>query len=547
MGQYYCVCMSRSLSTHGVPIASCTCPDFEKRGGVCKHGTAALLTLLPPNDHIAALRLPTEARAPLIKVQRSGSKLWRGISHRKLWPPTTCGAPPASEMQLASMEKRSLRCLIAGITTLAPLHEKEGLLSKLFGCPDDCCLEHAFLTSFWTHVPFVNDIIQRFARPREGACIYLISGGITSASRRHVSKGCNIRSVLGTPRPVDWHPGIKANQHSKMCVLVYGGARPMCRIVVGTCNLTPGHFKQFNNVWWIGEFHPSREPRGVSSQSLFRATLLTFMTRLSSTAGVDSEANCRALLAAVATFDFSPADAADVRLLTSVPVEHKRLHGELVGAQAMQADFADASRGERLNTWVLVHSVGGKIGRASADWLVEALAPNNGTLQVAWPTKDLDPGAPQDSKRVRPCLFGGRNVLNAYSMSAQSARLLSETSRMEFCQLRPRAHNILMRQGRPALPHAMLYALVASNKFRRVIVGSSNLSIEALGHSTQGGYKTYSFEACVALTPEDASFDAPWVVIDLAADCSLGPPVQDVNSLWTSDATNRRFRRGGKR
>merc|ERR1712032_592181 len=111
---------------------------------------------------------------------------------------------------------------------------------------------------------------------------------------------------------------------------------------------------------WTGEFRPPLESRSVSSESRFHSTLLTFMTRLSSTAGIDSEVNFNALLAAVAAFDFSPADAAGVRLLTSVPVEHKLLQGELVGAQAMQADFADASRGETLNTWALVHSVGGR-------------------------------------------------------------------------------------------------------------------------------------------------------------------------------------------
>jgi len=543
--QYYDVCVAHSISAKGIPTVSCTCLDFEKRGGICKHGTAALLMLLPPNDQIAKGYMPIEVRAPAAKLNRLSSKLWRGTSHRKFRLPTSPGEVTASEIKFASSGKRSLRGLIAGITTSAPLEEKHGLLSKLFGSPDGCRLENAFLTSFWTHVPFVDDIIRIFARPREGACIYLINGGITSASRRYVSKSCNIRSVLGTPRSVDWHPGIRANQHSKICVLVYGGARPMCRVVVGTCNLTPGHFKQFSNVWWVGEFYPSLASLGPSSQSCFHATLLRFMKRLSSTAGIDSEVNFNALLAAVAAFDFSPADAAGVRLLTSVPVEHKLLQGELVGAQAMQADFADASRGETLNTWAVVHSVGGKVGRAGAGWLAEALAPNGGILQVAWPTKDL--ATFQQNKRVKPYLFGGRNVLEAYSMSARSARLLSDASRLEFCPLRPRTHNALTRQGRPALPHAMLYALVASEKFRRLIVGSSNLSVEALGHSIHGRYQTYSFEACVALTPDDASFDAPWVVIDLAADCRLGQPIQDINSLWTSDPTSKRFRRGGKR
>merc|ERR1712129_219959 len=80
-----------------------------------------------------------------------------------------------------------------------------------------------------------------------------------------------------------------------------------------------------------------------------------------------------------------------------------------------------------------------------------------------------------------------------------------------------------------------------------LVVGSMNLSIEALGQFVQGRYDTYSFEVGVALSPIEASSDAPWVVIELAPDGGLGPPVRDIGSLWTNDGTNKRFCRRKKK
>merc|ERR1712008_169722 len=207
--------------------------------------------------------------------------------------------------------------------------------------------------------------------------------------------------------------------------------------------------------------------------------------------------------------------------------------------------MGEAACGEKLNTWAVVHSIGGKVGRAGGIRLAESLAPNGGTLQVAWPLKTL--ATLQTTTASKPYLFGGQNVMEAYNLTARSAGLLAQSKNFQFCPLRPRTQGHLTRRGRPVMLHAMLYALVANSAIRRVVVESMNLSIEALGQFVQGRYDTYSFEVGVALSPIEASSDAPWVVIELAPDGGLGPPVRDIGSLWTNDGTNKRFCRRKKK
>merc|ERR1712151_1202285 len=98
----------------------------------------------------------------------------------------------------------------------------------------------------------------------------------------------------------------------------------------------------------------------------------------------------------------------------------------------------------------------------------------------------------------------------------------------------------MTRQGRPVLPHAMLYALVAVGKLRRIVVGSSNFSVEALGQFVRDRYETYSFEAGVALSPLDDSPSASWLVVELAPEGGLGPAVER-EVLWTTDPESTRF------
>ena len=342
--------------------------------------------------------------------------------------------------------------------------------------------------------------------------------------------------------------------HSKFWLLRFkpaaeGRSGGVVRLVISSGNCRPvayaAHPKRELVGLWFADF---KEVDGAAP-SPFRDALLRHCRALvnarsaaaqadfarTSATRADALARCEELFAACERADFSPADAAGVRLVAHEPGLHPR--GAGVAAEALRAAFAEAcveAGGGPLNCSAVCHSYGGWLeggatGRARLSRLKSAMAPGGGDINVFWPER----GDKQLFRKDRST----ENVGLKYATQDRGLEQIKAACAGEaLTRLRVAAHaNERGADKYVYTPHLMLYVLHdAAGGIKRLLLSSANLSAAAWGRrrshkfpndenalpTDEGALEVRSFELGVSVPPADADRakeDLPFVFPAAAA------------------------------